>query len=67
MPKKDALVQCAGEAQYVNDLPTQLDEVFCAFVTSDICTGEIESIDPTPALVSADIIFCFYVVFILFI
>ncbi|KAM3958764.1 uncharacterized protein ACR2FA_007169 [Aphomia sociella] len=50
IPKLDALIQCAGEAKYVNDLPTQAKEVFCAFVTSDICTGEIESVDPTPAL-----------------
>lgn len=51
MPRVDALIQCAGEAKYVNDLPTQPREVYCAFVTSDICIGEIESIDPTPALV----------------
>nr|XP_049700586.1 probable aldehyde oxidase gad-3 [Helicoverpa armigera] len=50
MPKLDALIQCAGEATYSNDLPTQPKEVFCAFVTSDICTGEIESIDASPAL-----------------
>ncbi|XP_059045056.1 uncharacterized protein LOC131840881 [Achroia grisella] len=50
MPKLDALVQTAGEAKYVNDLPRDPREVFCAFVTSDICTGEIESIDPSPAL-----------------
>ncbi|XP_026330715.1 xanthine dehydrogenase-like isoform X2 [Hyposmocoma kahamanoa] len=50
MPKVDALIQCAGEAKYVNDLPTQQDEVFCAFVTSDIGTGVIEEIDPSPAL-----------------
>ncbi|KAF9823388.1 hypothetical protein SFRURICE_006601 [Spodoptera frugiperda] len=50
MPKVEALVQCAGEAQYCNDLPTQPKEVFCAFVTSDVGTGEIESIDATPAL-----------------
>ncbi|KAL0878729.1 hypothetical protein ABMA27_003779 [Loxostege sticticalis] len=50
MPRVDALIQCAGEAKYVNDLPTQPREVYCAFVTSDICIGEIESIDPTPAL-----------------
>ncbi|XP_063828787.1 uncharacterized protein LOC135078132 [Ostrinia nubilalis] len=50
MPKIDALIQCAGEAHYVNDLSTQPRELYCAFVTSDICIGEIESIDPTPAL-----------------
>lgn len=53
MPKVDALVQCAGEAFYVNDIPTLPNEVFCAFVTSDICTGEIVNIDPEPALVSS--------------
>ncbi|XP_013192263.2 uncharacterized protein LOC106136308 [Amyelois transitella] len=50
MPKREALIQCAGEIKYVNDLVTQPQEVFCAFVTSDICTGELESIDPTAAL-----------------
>ncbi|KAL4715641.1 hypothetical protein ACJJTC_006220 [Scirpophaga incertulas] len=50
MPKIDALVQCAGESSYVNDVPKQHSELFCAFVTADICLGEIESIDPTPAL-----------------
>ncbi|CAH0400156.1 unnamed protein product [Chilo suppressalis] len=50
MPKVDALIQCAGEASYVNDIPVRQQELFCAFVTSDICVGEIESIDPTPAL-----------------
>ncbi|XP_053608971.1 probable aldehyde oxidase gad-3 [Plodia interpunctella] len=50
IPKREALIQCAGEIKYVNDLVTQPKEVFCAFVTSDICTGELESIDPTAAL-----------------
>ncbi|XP_049875547.1 uncharacterized protein LOC126373432 [Pectinophora gossypiella] len=50
MPKVEALIQTSGEAKYINDLPTQPNEVFCAFVTSDICTGEILEIDPTPAL-----------------
>ncbi|KAI5646263.1 molybdopterin-binding domain of aldehyde dehydrogenase domain-containing protein [Phthorimaea operculella] len=50
MPKVEALIQCAGEAKYSNDLPTQPKEVWCAFVTSDICTGEIIEIDPSPAL-----------------
>ncbi|KAG6455924.1 hypothetical protein O3G_MSEX009477 [Manduca sexta] len=50
MPKQDALVQCAGEAKYVNDMPTEPAEVYCAFVPADICRGEIVDIDPTPAL-----------------
>ncbi|KAI8427486.1 hypothetical protein MSG28_002019 [Choristoneura fumiferana] len=49
-PKVEALIQTSGEAFYVNDLPTQPREVFCAFVTSDVCTGEILEIDPSPAL-----------------
>ncbi|CAG9788277.1 unnamed protein product [Diatraea saccharalis] len=50
MPRIDAMIQCAGEAEYVNDIPVRHQELYCAFVTSDICVGEIESIDPTPAL-----------------
>lgn len=57
MPKVEALIQCAGEAKYVNDLPTQQGEVFCSFVTSDIGSGIIEEIDPSPALVMHDHIF----------
>lgn len=66
MPKVEALIQCAGEAKYVNDLPTQQDEVFCAFVTSDIGTGIIEEIDPSPALVMHDWIFCEIMYFVYF-
>ncbi|XP_045499904.1 abscisic-aldehyde oxidase-like [Colias croceus] len=50
MPKVEALIQCAGEALYVNDLPTQRKEVYCAFVTAKIATGKIEHIDPSEAL-----------------
>ncbi|CAH0625260.1 unnamed protein product [Chrysodeixis includens] len=57
MPKVEALIQCAGESFYTNDLVTQPKEVYCAFVTSDICTGEIESIDPTPALLVPEEVF----------
>lgn len=52
MPKLESLAQCSGEALYVNDLPTQANEVFCSFVTADVCRGTIESIDPSMALVS---------------
>lgn len=52
MPKLDALVQCAGEVKYVNDHPKEAKEVYCAFVTSDIATGELVDIDPSAALVS---------------
>lgn len=51
MPKTEALIQCSGEIKYTNDLEKQPREVFAAFVTSDVATGEIESIDAAPALV----------------
>lgn len=57
-PKIDALIQCAGEAKYCNDEVSEPKEVYCAFVTSDICTGEIVDIDPTPALVSKTYLRC---------
>lgn len=56
MPKLEALIQCAGESFYVNDTPTSPREVFCAFVPTEISVGEIESIDPSIALVSVTLI-----------
>ncbi|XP_048483252.1 xanthine dehydrogenase [Plutella xylostella] len=50
MPKMEALIQCAGEIKYSNDEPRRPNEVHAAFVTSDVPTGEIIDIDPTPAL-----------------
>ncbi|KOB76483.1 Aldehyde oxidase AOX1 [Operophtera brumata] len=41
VPKIEALVQCSGEATFANDLPTQTDEVFAAFVTADAPPGSI--------------------------
>lgn len=61
-PKVEALIQCAGEASYVNDLVTQPREVFIAFVPSTIAVGEIDTIDASRALV---IFLNFYVVFII--
>lgn len=50
-PKVEALIQCSGEADFVNDITTQRQEVFAAFVTSKVATGEIESIDTSKAMV----------------
>lgn len=50
-PKIEALIQCAGEAPYLNDVVAQPKEVFAAFVTTTVATGEIENIDASPALV----------------
>ncbi|XP_061376829.1 uncharacterized protein LOC116770815 [Danaus plexippus] len=39
--KLEALVQCSGEATFANDLPTQTNEVYAAFVTADIKPGSV--------------------------
>lgn len=53
IPKLEALVQCSGEAVFANDLPTQVDEVYSAFVTADVPPGSIiNGFDTTTALVS---------------
>ncbi|XP_045452021.1 LOW QUALITY PROTEIN: xanthine dehydrogenase-like [Melitaea cinxia] len=49
-PKLDALIQCAGEAKYTEDLPSLPGEVFAAFVLSTVGRGTIDSIDPSVAL-----------------
>ncbi|XP_063993362.1 uncharacterized protein LOC135171021 [Diachasmimorpha longicaudata] len=50
LPKVDSIYQTSGEAQYINDIPPQPHEVFCAFVLSKIHSGRITSIDATEAL-----------------
>lgn len=53
VPKIEALVQCSGEATFANDLPTQVDEVFGAFVLAEVKPGSvIEGFDTTEAMVS---------------
>ncbi|KAJ8719321.1 hypothetical protein PYW08_011496 [Mythimna loreyi] len=48
--KVEALIQCAGEAFYVDDLPHYPNEVFCAFALSTVALGDIVSIDGSKAL-----------------
>nr|CAD7445654.1 unnamed protein product [Timema bartmani] len=50
IPKIEALVQCAGEAEYINDRPLIPGELFGAFVKTTIGNGTILSIDPSDAL-----------------
>lgn len=53
VPKLEGLVQCAGEGTFANDLPTQVGEVFGAFVTADVTPGSVISgFDAKEALVS---------------
>ncbi|XP_053608547.1 uncharacterized protein LOC128674181 isoform X2 [Plodia interpunctella] len=50
MPKVEALIQCSGEAQYTEDLPSFPREVFAAFVLTTVPNGKIENIDAKEAL-----------------
>nr|XP_034832955.1 xanthine dehydrogenase-like [Maniola hyperantus] len=50
MPKVDALIQCAGEAKYTDDLPALPGEVFLAFVLAKVPLATIKTIDPAQAL-----------------
>lgn len=53
IPKLEALVQCSGEGTFANDLPTQSNEVFGAFVTADVNPGSIiAGFDTSEAFVS---------------
>lgn len=49
--KYEGLVQCSGEAKYVNDLPPQLNELWAAFVPATQVRSKIGKIDTTEALV----------------
>ena len=49
-------IQCAGEAQYTDDIPTFPKEVYGAFVLSTVAKGRIVSIDPSAALVSMELL-----------
>ncbi|KAJ2951443.1 hypothetical protein O0L34_g13596 [Tuta absoluta] len=43
VPKVEALVQCSGESTFANDYPTQVGELFAAFVTADVNPGSVIS------------------------
>ncbi|KAL6990258.1 CDP-4-dehydro-6-deoxyglucose reductase [Sarracenia purpurea var. burkii] len=45
MPQLDAFTQCSGEAEYVNDMPITVNELFGAFVVSKKGPGKLISID----------------------
>lgn len=41
-----------GEAEYINDIRAELDELFGVFIVSDVANATIKSIDASQALVS---------------
>ncbi|XP_063894736.1 uncharacterized protein LOC110380995 [Helicoverpa armigera] len=61
IPKREALIQCAGEAFYTEDQPLQPNEVFCALALSTVAVADIVSIDATKALAYPGVI-AFYTV-----
>ncbi|XP_026741652.1 xanthine dehydrogenase/oxidase-like [Trichoplusia ni] len=56
MPRLEAQIQCAGEAQYTDDIATMANEVFGAFVLSTVALGTIIKMDATDALKLAGVV-----------
>ena len=50
VPKLESLYQTSGEAQYINDIPIKINEVFCALTIANEL-GIFEKIDTTEAMV----------------
>ncbi|KDR17215.1 hypothetical protein L798_08320, partial [Zootermopsis nevadensis] len=50
LPKLEAVAQCSGEAQYVNDIPKMPGEVYAAFSLTTVAQGYIGNINPSRAL-----------------
>nr|XP_017009207.2 LOW QUALITY PROTEIN: indole-3-acetaldehyde oxidase [Drosophila takahashii] len=48
--KHEGLIQCSGEATYANDLPTQHNQLWAAFVTAKKVGATVTKVDPQPAL-----------------
>lgn len=59
IPKAEGDIQCTGEAQYINDLPPQHNELFAAFVLGEKVHGIIQNIDASEAL-KIEGVFAFY-------
>ncbi|XP_023178817.2 probable aldehyde oxidase gad-3 [Drosophila hydei] len=48
--KHEGLIQCSGEATYANDLPTQHNQLWAAFVTAKRVGAVVSKVDTTAAL-----------------
>ena len=53
IPKLESKSQCSGEAEYIGDISKFKGEVHAAFVTAGEAVGELDSVDPSEALVSS--------------
>ena len=49
--KLEADIQCAGEAEYVDDIAPQPDELFAAYVYTAQANCTLETVDVTEAMV----------------
>ncbi|EME26060.1 xanthine dehydrogenase molybdenum-binding subunit, partial [Galdieria sulphuraria] len=49
VPHQSAILQCCGEAQYVDDIPSSSDTLYCAFILSSVPHANILSIDCSEA------------------
>lgn len=50
--KYNGILQCSGEAKYINDMPKIENELWAAFATADKVHAKIAQIDASQALVS---------------
>ncbi|XP_062540577.1 uncharacterized protein LOC134208732 [Armigeres subalbatus] len=59
IPKVEALAQCSGEAEYINDIHPFPNELFAAFVVATEPLSKVAKIDPTEALKLKGVAGCF--------
>ncbi|XP_073980918.1 uncharacterized protein isoform X2 [Rhodnius prolixus] len=50
IPKIEAVLQCAGEAEYTNDIPSYPEQLWAQLVLCDRARSTITNIDPSEAL-----------------
>ena len=58
LPKIESIYQTSGEAKYINDIPIQSDEVFCAMTIAEEI-GTFEKIDIDEAMVKFILVYIF--------
>ncbi|EAT42288.1 AAEL006163-PA [Aedes aegypti] len=59
IPKVEGLSQCAGEAEYINDIPPFPNELFAAFVVATVPRSKVAEINPSEALKTEGVVGCF--------
>nr|XP_029717268.1 xanthine dehydrogenase 1-like [Aedes albopictus] len=59
IPKVEGLAQCAGEAEYINDIHPFPNELFAAFVVATVPLSKVAQIDSTQALKMKGVVGCF--------